>query len=303
MKILVTGSNGLLGQKLTEKLRSRPDIALIATARGENRFPFKEGYIYESLDITDAAQTLEVIKKHHPDCIINTAAMTNVDACETDQAGCDALNILGVHYLTRAANEVSAHLIHLSTDFIFNGTHGPLTEDEPAHPLSYYGDSKLSGEKAVMEGTKCWSILRTVLVYGITPDMSRSNIVLWAKNSLEAGKEISVVDDQFRTPTLAEDLADGCILCATKKAQGIYNISGRDFMSIFDLVMRVCDHFGLDKNLVKRSKSSQLNQAAIRPPITGFRIEKAVKNLAYRPHSFEDGLDIMMDQMAKLNNQ
>lgn len=300
MKVLITGSNGLLGQKLVDLLKTKSNVSLIATARGIDRYPDQTGYIYESLDITNAEEVKLIIDKHKPDAVINTAAMTNVDACETEREVCDQLNIYAVKYLVEACNKCNSHFIHLSTDFIFDGTHGPLTEDEIPKPLSYYGESKLKGEKAVMEFSNNWSIARTVLVYGIVSDMSRSNIVLWAKNSLESGKQINVVADQFRTPTLAEDLAMGCLLIAEKKANGIYNISGKDFMSIFDLVYRIADYWQLDKSLLKLSTSEGIKQPAKRPPITGFRLDKAIHDLGYNPHSFKEGLALLDQQ---LNNR
>jgi dTDP-4-dehydrorhamnose reductase len=297
MKILVTGSNGLLGQKLTDYYKTQPQFQLIATARGEDRYANKTGYTYESLDITQQSEVQTILAKHKPDVVINTAAMTNVDACESDHQGCDALNINAVKYLVEACNAISAHLVHVSTDFIFDGTHGPVTESEMPNPLSYYGRSKYLAEQIVQEQCKSWSILRTVLVYGVVSDMSRSNIVLWAKNNLEQGKTLNVVGDQFRTPTLAEDLAQGCALAAAQKAQGIFNISGKNFMSVFDLVYRVADFWKLDKSLLNISTSEGIKQPAKRPPITGFIIDKAFNQLGYKPHSFEEGLALLDKQL------
>ncbi|MES2691424.1 MAG: NAD(P)-dependent oxidoreductase [Bacteroidota bacterium] len=298
MKVLVTGSNGLLGQKLTDYYKNREGIQLIATARGADRYSDQTGYTYHSLDITNRQQVETAITIHKPDVVINTAAMTNVDACESDHEGCDALNVEAVKLLVDACNKNKAHFIHLSTDFIFDGTHGPVTESEQPNPLSYYGHSKLKAEKAVMDSCESWAILRTVLVYGVVNDMSRSNIVLWAKSNLEQGKTINVVSDQFRTPTLAEDLAQGCVLAAEQKAQGVYNISGRDFMSVFDLVYRVAAFFKLDKNLLNISTSEGIKQPAKRPPITGFYVTKAMDELGYKPLSFEQGLAIVEKQLA-----
>jgi dTDP-4-dehydrorhamnose reductase len=252
------------------------------------------------LDITNEIEVESIVAKYKPDVIINTAAMTNVDACESDQAGCDALNVNAVQYLVNAANNIHAHLIQVSTDFIFDGTHGPLKEDEQPNPLSYYGHSKFKGEQIVVSQCKSWTILRTVLVYGVVSDMSRSNIVLWAKTNLEQGKTLNVVGDQFRTPTLAEDLAQGCVLAAAQKAQGIFNISGKDFVSVFDLVYRVASFWKLDKSLLNLSTSEGIKQPAKRPPITGFIIDKAVNELGYKPHSFEEGLALLDKQLKAM---
>jgi dTDP-4-dehydrorhamnose reductase len=137
------------------------------------------------------------------------------------------------------------------------------------------------------------------LVFGVVDNMSRSNVVLWAKSALEKGAPIKVVDDQFRMPTLAEDLADGCLLAAAQKAQGIFNISGPDYMSILELVNRVADFFHLDKSIVQRSDSSSLNQPAKRPPRTGFDLSKSRRVLGYNPHSFEEGLAILQQQLQQ----
>jgi dTDP-4-dehydrorhamnose reductase len=142
-----------------------------------------------------------------------------------------------------------------------------------------------------------WAIARTIIVYGIVDNMSRSNIVLWAKDALSKGQKINVVDDQFRSPTLAEDLAEGCILIAEKGATGVYNLSGPNTFSILDLVYKVADYWKLDKSLVTPSKSNTLNQPAKRPPRTGFIIDKAKKELGYNPHSFEEGLKILDGQL------
>lgn len=305
MKILITGSNGLLGQKLVYKLKEKPGVSLIATARGENRLIDKNGYVFESLDITDFNNVKAVFEKHLPDVVINTAAMTNVDACETDKKNALLMNTTSVKYQVEVLEALQSesykpHFIHLSTDFIFDGTHGPLTEEEEPNPLSYYAETKLEAEKIVMASKLKWAIVRTVLVYGIVDNMSRSNIVLWVKQNLEQGKTINVVDDQFRTPTLSEDLADGCILIAEKMAEGVYNISGKDFMSILDLANKVADYYKLDKSLIKPSKSSDIKQPAQRPPKTGFVIDKAVKILGYNPHSFEEGIKLMEEQIKNI---
>lgn len=144
-----------------------------------------------------------------------------------------------------------------------------------------------------MEHSNSYSILRTVLVYGKVADMSRTNIVLWAHGALRDGKKANVVTDQFRTPTLAEDLAMGCFLAAEKQAQGIFHIAGKDYMSVIELVERVAKFYGFSMEHISRVDSSTLNQPAKRPPDTGLDIEKARRELGYEPHSFEEGLALM----------
>jgi len=296
MKILITGANGLLGYKLVQLLSQQTTIAAVATAR-RSITNLPPTVSYHELDITDKIQTEQVVAEIKPDVIIHTAAMTQVDQCETDQESCWKSNVTGVENVVVACSKNGSHLIHVSTDFIFDGSHGPLDEKAVPKPVNFYGESKLAGEKIVQQSNIHWAILRTVLVYGVTPDLSRSNIVLWVKKSLEENKTIQVVNDQWRTPTLAEDLAMGCFLAATKKATGIYHISGEEMMTPYDIAIRTADFFKLDKSLIHATDSSKFKQPAARPLKTGFIIAKAKTDLGYQPHSFKAGLELMATQL------
>lgn len=296
-KILVTGSNGLLGQKITDLALADQTFELIATSRGESRHPVKNGYHYVDLDILDNQQLRKAVTEYRPDVLINTAAMTNVDACEHDPEGCRKLNVEAVAALVELCEAYGIHLIHLSTDFIFDGKEGPYAEDAKPHPLSLYGQSKWDAEKIIQQATCKWAILRTILVYGVVADMSRSNIVLWAKGALEKGQPLNVVNDQWRMPTLAEDLAQACLLAATQEAEGVFHISGEDLFAIHELVAAVADFWELDKSLIREISSSTLSQAAPRPARTGFVLDKARTVLGYQPHSFHEGLALVDQQL------
>ncbi len=302
-KILITGSNGLLGQKLVEKLLGK-NYLVIATSRGTDRLNIQHpNYVYEQMDITRFDDIKNIFEKYLPEVIINTAAMTNVDACELNPYDSYMYNTKSVEMMvdilsTLQNNQYIPHFIHLSTDFIFDGKKKMLTEEDIPNPLSVYAHSKLRAEKFIQSSSlKKWAIVRTILVYGVSKNMSRMNIVLWVKQSLEQNKSISIVTDQFRTPTLAEDLADGCILIMEKEATGVFNIGGKDYMSIYELACRTADFFNLNKNLIKPSTSEDVKQPAVRPPMTGLDITKARQVLGYEPHSFEEGLKIISEQL------
>ena len=299
MKILITGSNGLLGQKLVARICNSGN-ELIATSRGPNRLSDIDPslYTYAPVDISDRDQVLNTISRYTPDVVIHTAAMTHVDQCEENKEACWDLNVKSVQHIVDACLENQCHLVHVSTDFIFDGSHGPLTEDEAPAPVNYYGESKLEAERIVQMAGIPAAIARTVLVYGIAEDMSRSNIVLWVKASLEQGKEIHVVNDQWRTPTLAEDLAEGCYLLAVNRAEGVYNISGKDFLTPYQMAIQTANFFHLDKSLIHETDSSRFSQRAARPARTGFIIDKARKAVGYEPHSFAEGLEILNAQLT-----
>jgi dTDP-4-dehydrorhamnose reductase len=297
MKILITGSNGLLGQKLLHKLRQDFSVELIATSKGKNRVSNKDGYTYFDLDITNNDVVAQLIASEKPQVVINTAAMTNVDLCEDEKKACDALNVEAVRYLADSCAMIDAHLIQISTDFIFDGEDGPYTEEDEPNPLSYYGLSKLKSEEVLQAHNVKWTILRTIIVFGVGEKLSNGNIVLWAKGALAKGDPLNIIDDQFRAPTLAEDLADACILAAKKKAFGVFNASGKDIMSIYEIVERIAKHYGNTTENLNRISTATLNQTAGRPPRTGFILDKSKKVLGYNPHSFEECLTIINKQL------
>lgn len=298
MRILITGANGLLGQKLVTLLIAKGEEEIIATGRGANRLPFNaQKFTYAPLDITQNQAVAQCLATYQPDVVIHTAAMTNVDQCEEEKEACWRLNVMAVQHLAEACRAQKAFLIHLSTDFIFDGQEGPYDEAAKANPISYYGESKWAAEQLLAKSGVAHAIVRTVLVYGIAHDMSRSNIVLWVKKSLEEGKEIKVVTDQLRSPTLAEDLAMGCYLIAKQRAEGVFNISGKDLLTPYQMAVQTAEFFGLSKQTLQQADASNFTQTAKRPPKTGLLIHKAQSILGYQPHSFEEGIALMVRQM------
>ncbi|GAB3887244.1 SDR family oxidoreductase [Spirosoma agri] len=295
-RILITGANGFLGQKLVELLAHRPGIELVATARGNSRLSFSEGYTYHSMDITDRRAVLDLIASVRPHVVIHGAAMTDADKCEVQKNDCWKHNVHAVEYIIEACRGINAFLLHISTDFIFDGTGGPYIETAKANPISFYGWSKQAGEAALRHSGLRWAIARTMLVYGPASNLSRSNIILWVKKSLEEGKKISVVTDQWRSPTLVDDLAMGCYLIVDKEAEGVFHISGKEMLTPYDIAVKTATCFGLDTSLIDQATASTFTQRARRPPRTGFIVEKAHAVLGYNPHTFEEGMARLVSQ-------
>tara|TARA_B110000046_G_scaffold185987_1_gene231059 strand:- start:3608 stop:4507 length:900 start_codon:yes stop_codon:yes gene_type:complete len=290
IKVIITGSNGLLGQSLLNLLlKDIQKYEIFGFSRGGNRSG-REDFSYTSIDITDEIILKKKIKQIQPDFIINTAAMTLVDDCENKKEACDLLNVTVVKWLSEVSKEINTHVIHISTDFIFDGIKGFYKETDKPNPLSYYGVSKLNSEEVLIQSRINFTILRTILVYGKVFDMSRSNIVLWVKEMLSKGKEITIVDDQFRTPTYVEDLALACKISMDKRAKGIYHISSNELLSVFEIAQQIATVFHLDKSLIKAISTSTLNQTAPRPAKTGFDLSKTNKELGFYPKSFKEDL-------------
>ena len=302
-KVFITGSNGLLGQKLLNAFQKEDAFKVIAGSKGSDRTPINEiQHVYVSIDITEKEALASLFKQQQPDILINCAAMTNVDACEDKRDICYELNVSAVEYMADLCLEYGTHFIHLSTDFIFDGADGPYNEESKADPTCYYGETKHVSEQILQQNLSRYSILRTVLVYGVIHDLHRSNIVLWAKKALENKQEMKIVNDQYRTPTLVEDLAAACLLVAKKEAFGVYNIAGKDFLSILEFVKVIADFWGLETDTVKEISSDSLDLRASRPLVTGLDISKAVGELGYRPHSISEGLTLVDQQLKELVN-
>lgn len=291
MKILVTGANGLLGQTLIMQLLEKK-YEVVGTGRGPTRLiaAALEGYTYKDLDITDGPATSEFIIHEKPGLIVHAAAMTQVDQCELHKQECYNVNVTATRFIIDAARAIGAKLIYVSTDFVFDGKEGPYSEEDAPAPVNYYGSTKLVAETAVMESGLEWAIARTILVYGTVPSVGRVNIVGWVKANLEQSLPVNMVTDQFRTPTFVKDLARGILLMIEKNATGIYHLSGEEQMTPFEMAVATARFFGLDTALVREAASPDIRQPAVRPPRTGFNIEKAKKELGFQPVSFLQGL-------------
>ncbi len=283
----------MLGQKIVKQLLNSK-VQFLATSKGENRNPDCPNQYYKSLDISDEIAIQSVFNSFKPTHIIHTAAITNVDYCELNPEECQLVNAFSVSLLLDSAKKINAHFQLLSTDFVFDGLTGNYKETDEVGPLSVYAQSKVDAEKKVKNNSyQNWSIVRTIIVYGTANNLSRSNIVLWAKDSLMKGNPLSIVDDQFRAPTWADDLAWGCITICKKQKTGIYHLSGPETMSIYELVCRIAKHYHLSMDRITPSKSEDIKQPAKRPPKTGFDLSKARKDLGYNPKVIEETLDLL----------
>ncbi len=295
MKILITGANGLLGQHLVKLILDSTSNEIMATSKREPRLVIQDSRIhYYSLDITDGMAVNLLLEKLRPDTIIHCAALTQVDECEQNPIKAWEINVTATRFLVEAAKQINAFMIFVSTDFVFDGIHGPYKETDEVNPVSYYGSTKVAAEKAVAESGMPYAIVRTCLLYGNILFGTRSNVISWVKENLEQGQKIKVVSDQWRTPTYIEDLAKGILLIADKKATGLFHISGKDFLSPYDMAMATAEYLHLDASLIEKVDASVFTQPAKRPATTGFVIEKAKKELGYEPLSFREGLQKML---------
>lgn len=293
MKVLVTGGNGLLGQHLI-KILLEENYEVIAIGKGPARIPFSaDSYRYFDVDITDGFRLNDLMRSETPEIVVHTAAMTQVDTCELNQDLCFKVNVEGTANLVMEAEAYSRFLIYISTDFVFDGDKGNYSEEDELNPVNWYGFTKMQAESIVQEAEMPWSIVRTCLVYGNALTGTRTNIVSWVRDNLMAGKNIRVVSDQTRTPTYIGDLVHGILLLIRQTATGIFHISGEEVLTPYDMAIKTCDFFGLDKTMMEKVDQSTFSQPGRRPLRTGFDINKARTQLGYQPASFDEALKLM----------
>lgn len=294
-RILVVGANGMLGQRVIEFYSPLNDVELLATSI-EDKFVF-DGLDYIQSDIANRNEIKKIVKDFCPDYIINAAAFTNVDLSETERELAWKINVKGVEYLSESARVLDSHLIHISTDYIFDGKNGPYTENDIPNPLGYYARTKLASENVLkISGTK-YTILRTNILYG-TAKFSRPDFVKWVVDSLRAQKKIRIVDDQISNPTFIDDLVQGINKIVELRKEGIYNIGGNEFLSRYDFTVLIADFFNLDKSLITKIKTEELNQPARRPLKSGLITIKAQSELGYKPHSIIQTLELMKKELG-----
>ncbi len=294
-RILIIGSNGMLGQRLTEFYKLSGDVELL-TCSIENE-SFIKNVEYRKLDITNKSQVKNIVMDFFPDEIINTAAFTNVDGAEKEKELAWKINVVGVKNIARYGQAIDAHVVHLSTDYVFDGKNGPYSETDKPNPIGYYGRTKLASENELKVSGVRFSVVRTNVLYG-PAKYGRPDFVKWVVNSLRDGKEIKIVTDQFGNPTYIDDLVFGIDAIVERQAESIYNIGGKDFLTRFEFTMKIVDYFNLDKSLVKPIITADLHQLAARPLKSGLLISKAINELGYNPHSINDALRIMGKELG-----
>lgn len=293
-KVLLTGANGFVGQELVTVLL-RKGYSVIATGKGPSRLQVEDPQlVYYDIDITHPFALQTVMIRELPSVIVHAAAMTQVDECEQRQNEAHALNVEATARLLLDAETYSNFIIFLSTDFVFDGEKGMYEESDDVNPVSWYGHTKVEAEAVMQTSAIPWAIVRTCLVYGNQSTGGRHNIFSWVRESLEAGKHIKVVDDQWRTPTYVTDLAEGIAAIIDAKAEGIWHLSGKDRMTPYRMAMEIAAYNNYNSSLVEKVTAANFSQPGKRPRLTGFNISKAENELGYVPLSFGEAMKRLM---------
>ncbi len=293
-RILIIGSNGMLGQRLVDFFRNNDKVELLcASVENDSLVPEVN---YKQLDITQKNKVREIILEFFPDFVINTAAYTNVDKSETEKEIAWKINVNGPEYIAHYCNTIDAHLIHISTDYIYDGKEGPYSEEDKPCPIGYYGRTKLASENSIRTSGTHFTILRTNILYG-PAKYGRADFVKWVITSLRSNQIIRIVTDQIGNPTYIDNIVSAINKVIELKKEGIYNIGGIEMLSRFDFTLRIAKYFSLDESLIHPIFTKDLKQQAARPLKSGLITLKAETELGYKPYSIETSFELMKKEL------
>ena len=292
-RLLVIGASGLLGSKIIGQAKGRFDVFGSCN-------PAVDGCStsgLESLDMCSESDVSRIFNELDPDIVILAAAMTDVDGCEKNPALAESVNAIGPSIVAKVCREFGAGLVHVSTDYVFDGGKRDLyIETDATNPISVYGSSKLHGEQAVLAELPTASVARTAVLYGWNPIKSKSNFVTWVLKKLRNGEKTTLFNDQWISPTFADDLAGALIGIASKSASGIWHVTGPDCLDRPACGRMIAKVFELDENLIAPVPSSSVPLPAKRPEYSCLDSSRVEKLLNREMMTFEEGLREMRRQ-------
>jgi len=273
MKVLITGYKGMLGSDLVNILENENQHELILTD-------------IEELDITNLEEVKKMFQDEKPEAVINVAAYTDVDGCETNREIAYNVNSIGPKNLAIASDEIGAKLLHISTDYVFPGNNTkPYKEDDKTGPQSYYGETKLQAEEFIEKNMKNYFIVRTAWLYGI----NGKNFVKTMLNLAKNNPEITVVNDQRGSPTFTVDLASAIVELVKTDKYGIYHVTNSDDCTWYDFAKNIFELANIEIE-VKPVTTAEYPTPAKRPEYSVLSHEKW-NNSGFKPlRNFKDAL-------------
>lgn len=296
-RLLVIGASGLLGSKLVAQARGRYDFRGTYNPAVDG----KSDWRLDPLDMGSKDEVDAIFSKLKPEVVVLAAAMTNVDACEKDPTTANRVNASGPLLVARACKASGARLVHVSTDYVFDGAKArPYREDDMPRPISVYGVSKLAGERSVLMTLPGAVVARPAVLYGWNPLEDKENFVTWVLKRLRKGERATLFQDQTISPTFADDLARTLLELAERDVSGVWHVSGPDCLDRPTCGRMIAREFGLDEGLVAPVHSSSVSLPARRPAYSCLDVSRAEKLLGRKMVAFKEGLKVMREQEGKL---
>lgn len=287
MRFVVTGANGLVGSRLCAVLEKRGH-EVTGLGRGPTRLGAHAAY--RTCELTEEAAVLKALSDARPEVVVHTASMTEVDACEKNPAEAFAANVLAAAHVAKGAKSQGSHLVHVSTDYVFDGEAGPYDEAALPNPKGVYALTKHMGEQAVQTFAPSWAVARTAVVYG-WPPAARPNFGAWLVSALRAGQEVRLFEDQYVSPSLADRVALMLAELGERRLPGIWNTAGSEVVNRVEFGRALCQVFGFNPRLLIATKMADAKLPSPRPPRSGLKTDKAQAQLSAKPLALLESLE------------
>ncbi|MCY1030799.1 SDR family oxidoreductase [Corallococcus sp. BB11-1] len=286
MRLLVTGANGLVGSRVCALL-TQQGHDVVGLGRGPRRTGGTHRYV--EVDLTREADVAAAIAAAAPEVIIHPASMTEVDACEKDPEAAFAANVTATAAVARGARALGAHLVHVSTDYVFDGDAGPYSEDALPNPKGVYALTKHMAEQAARTFVPGCAIARTAVVYG-WPAAGRPNFGAWLVGALEKGQPVKLFEDQVVSPSFADSVAAMLAELGVRRLGGVWNTCGGTVIDRVGFGRALCEVFGFDASLITPTRMADLKLASPRPLRSGLTTDKVRAELEARPLALPESL-------------
>lgn len=285
-KIFVTGASGLVGSYFLRHLITKFDTIVVTVHESLPEF----GELVR-VDLLDLDSLTRKLNQYNPEIIVNLAALTNVDKCEESREYAYHLNTVLTKILSKfSKSRDDTYILHMSTDYVFDGREGNYSENDKPNPINWYGQTKLKAESEVTIETALRNacILRTSTPFGFHP--KKTSFVQYVIESIKAQKELKVFSDQITSPTYSNNLAKMMVEIIERRISGILHTAGNSRLSRFDQALKIADLFSLDKNLITATKMEDMNMKARRPHDSSLNVTKAISLLSNKPLTFDSAL-------------
>ena len=293
LKVLVTGSAGLVGQQVVKDLSNSHQVF---SCYNESKPEYGDSV---KMDLKNREMISSILTEKKPDIVIHLGAMTGVDLCEKEKTSASEINTKATEIIAKECSKLNSFLVYVSTDYVFDGNLGMYKEDDVINPLGFYGKSKLEGEKVVQNFSANWCIARTSTPFGLHP--TKKSFPMWVIENLQKQKQIDVLIDQFTSPTYIPNLSRMLIEISERHITGIIHTAGASKISRYQMACMVSDKLNLDSTLLKQISINKMKWVAQRPKDSSLDVSRASSILNEKPQKIDQSLNLFINEMKSKN--
>ena len=293
LKVLVTGSAGLVGRQVVKDLSNSHQVF---SCYNESKPEYGDSV---KMDLKNHEMISSILTEKKPEIVIHLGAMTGVDLCEKERTSASEINTKATEIIAKECSKLNSFLVYVSTDYVFDGNLGMYKEDNVTNPLGFYGESKLEGEKVVQNFSTNWCIARTSTPFGLHP--TKKSFPMWVIENLQKQKQIDILIDQFTSPTYIPNLSRMLIEISERRITGVIHAAGASKISRYQMASMVSDKLNLDGTLLKQISINKMKWVAQRPKDSSLDVSRASSILNEKPQKIDQSLNLFIDEMKSTN--